>query len=80
MKDLFDFPELHPTNLRKVLWSYGCPQDYDGCDVLIQRLNLIGYTCEYGLDASPYNLQRIQSPKKYSYEDMAHMAFALHSL
>lgn len=80
MKDLFDCPEKHPANLRKVLWSYGYTHDYDGCDLLIQKLNAIGYTCDYGLDASPYNLRKLQPTKKYSYEDMAHMAFALHSL
>lgn len=80
MIDLFDYPEKHPVKLRKVLWAYGETQSYEGCGLLIQKLNAIGYTCEFGLDASPYNLQKIQATRQYSYEDMAHMAFALHSL
>jgi len=35
------------------------PQDYEDCDLLIQKLNAVGYTCEYGLDAVPYNLTKL---------------------
>jgi hypothetical protein len=58
MTDLFDYPELQPKEVREILWSY-VPQDYEDCDLLIQKLNAVGYTCEYGLDASPYNLTKL---------------------
>jgi hypothetical protein len=58
MTDLFEYPELQPKEVRKILWSY-VPQDYEDCDLLIQKLNAVGYTCEYGLDASPYNLTKL---------------------
>jgi hypothetical protein len=59
MKDLFEYPEQQPAKVRKVLWSYGFCHDYEGCQLLVQKLNEVGYTCEYGLDASPYNLTKL---------------------
>lgn len=78
MTDLFDYPELQNQSVRRILWAYGCPQDYEGCDLLIQKLNEVGYTCEYGLDASPYNLRKIEYPS-LSYEDRAHLMWALNN-
>jgi hypothetical protein len=60
MTDLFECTEKQTKEVRKILWAYGCPQDYEGCDLLIQKLNEVGYTCEYGLDASPYNLTKLK--------------------
>lgn len=82
MKDLFEYPELLPANVNEIVERFANEDDYsyERCDQLIDELNAVGYTCEYGLDAMPYNLQRLHSPKQYSYEDMAHLAFALHNL
>jgi len=59
MEDLFDHPELQPSIVQSVLEIYGCPVNYDDCDELVQKLNEIGWTCEYGLDANPYNLSKL---------------------
>lgn len=81
MKDLFEYPELLPASVTQIIERFADDvHSYERCDELISELNAVGYTCEYGLDATPYNLQRIHSPKKYGYEDMAHLAFALHFL
>lgn len=82
MKDLFEYPELLPANVTEIIERFANEGQfsYERCDQLIDELNAVGYTCEYGLDAMPYNLQRLHSTKKYSYEDMAHLAFALHNL
>lgn len=82
MKDLFEYPELLPANVNEIIERFANEGQfsYERCDQLIDELNAVGYTCEYGLDAMPYNLQRHLSLRKYSYEDMAHLAFALHNL
>lgn len=81
MKDLFEHPELLPVSVTEIIERFADDvHSYERCDQLIDELNAVGYTCVYGLDATPYNLQRHLSLRQYSYEDMAHMAFALHSL
>ena len=57
--DLFEYPELWPANLASVLDDY-TEQDsftYRHLDDMLTKCQAIGYTFEYGLDASPYNLQ-----------------------
>lgn len=82
MKDYFEYLDEVPNNVRlvldKFLWKDGV--GYNDCAELVQDLNQVGWTCEYGLDADPYNLQPLPARKKYGYEDMAHLAFALHFL
>lgn len=60
MKDLFEYPELLPQEVHDILDKY-CEMDttYENCNTLIDELRSIGYTCEYGLDASPYNLTKL---------------------
>lgn len=59
MTDLFEHPEKLPQAVHQILNEFGYTEDYEACDLLIQKLNEVGYTCEYGLDASPYNLTKI---------------------
>jgi hypothetical protein len=33
--------------------------DYENCAKLVEELEAVGYTCDYGLDASPYDLKQI---------------------
>ena len=75
MTDLFDYPELQPASVRKILWSYGYTHDYEGCDLLIEKLYDVGYTCSYGLDAMPYNLRKLEDAN----EDHAHLMWALNN-
>ena len=59
--DLFDlhYSEL-PTELVEVLKKYENMDDtYENCGNLVDDLNKIGYTCDYYLDAEPYNLRKI---------------------
>lgn len=61
MKDLFDvnFDEL-PKELVEVLEKHLYDDfTYANCENLVNDLNSIGYTCDYGLDAEPYGLRPI---------------------
>lgn len=61
MEDLFekDFSEL-PIELQEVLSKYLYDEfDYENCANLVDDLNSIGYTCDYGLDAEPFGLRRL---------------------
>jgi hypothetical protein len=60
MTDLFETPELIPTNVVEVLNTFndeGC--SYKELDRLLAELKPLGYIFDYGLDAEPYELQKI---------------------
>lgn len=59
--DLFKHPDLLPKDVIDLLIEFGRTDEcnYKDCDKLVADLNKLGYTCEYGLDASPYNLTKI---------------------
>jgi hypothetical protein len=57
--DLFENPVSLPQEVQNVLEDFSDIEDYEGCQELIEALELIGYTCEYGLDAVPYGLRKI---------------------
>ena len=57
--DLFENPVSLPDEVREVLEDFSDVEDYEGCQALIEALEELGYTCEYGLDAVPYNLRKI---------------------
>jgi hypothetical protein len=60
MKDLFEYPETWPVNLRAILFSYMAKdQTYANLLQLERDLLKIGYSIEYGLDCMAYNLQKI---------------------
>jgi hypothetical protein len=61
MEDLFekDFSEL-PIEVQEVLSKYAYDEfNYENCGNLVDDLNSIGYTCEYGLSAEPFDLRRL---------------------
>jgi hypothetical protein len=60
--DLFEYPELLPQEVRNILEKFEdyFSYTYQDCNRLVKQLNAIGYTCEYGLDASPYNLTKLK--------------------
>jgi len=61
MEDLFekDFSEL-PIELQEVLSKYAYDEfDYENCANLVDDLNSIGYTCEFGLSAEPFGLRKL---------------------
>jgi hypothetical protein len=61
-QDLFNTPELLPQEVKDILAKYEeMGTSYDTCHKLIKDLEQVGYTCDYGLDGIPYELQKIKS-------------------
>jgi hypothetical protein len=61
-QDLFKTPELLPQEVRDILAKYEeMGTSYDTCNNLIKELEQVGYTCDYGLDAIPYELTKIKN-------------------
>jgi hypothetical protein len=60
MQDLFENPELLPIEVQEILEKYSeMDNSYETCSELVRELNSVGYTCDYGLDAEPFELRKI---------------------
>lgn len=61
MKDLFETPELIPRDVQVILDSFNKESfnQYKELDRIINEIELIGYTFDYGLSAEPYGLRLI---------------------
>lgn len=60
MEDLFDNIEILPEKVKKAIEKFEFSSlSYLDCRDLVKDLEKLGYTCEYGLDACPYNLREI---------------------
>ncbi len=60
--DLFETPNLWPSDLKALLVSYITKeQTYINILQLEKDLLKLGYSIEHGLDCIAYNLQKIQS-------------------
>jgi len=59
--DLFQHIETLPKEVQDVIEKH-CEMDetYENCNKLVNELEAVCYTCEYGLDAIPYNLRKIE--------------------
>jgi hypothetical protein len=59
--DLFELPELLPNDVKFLLTDFSRTDKcgYTECSDLVIDLNKLGYTCEYGLDYTPYNLKKL---------------------
>lgn len=58
--DLFDDIEALPNEIQAILLKYSYEEEsYTNCENLVKELNEVGYTCEYYLDAIPYNLRKL---------------------
>ena len=57
-EDLFPHYELLPARVQEILEKYE-PDTYTLCDTLLSELKPFGYTFEYYLDATPFNLTKI---------------------
>ena len=63
--DLFEYPHLIPSGVQNILDQFDEAmqnEDYNQYKLLgnmLERLNEIGFTFSYYLDAQPYNLVRI---------------------
>lgn len=61
MKDLFETIEMLPEEMQQILSEFAEEDNtYDACADLLSRCEAQGYTFEYGLDASPFNLTKIK--------------------
>lgn len=56
--DFFDNYETLPKEVQNVLDKYE-GGTYESCESMLKELNPLGYTFEYYLDATPYNLTKI---------------------
>ncbi len=62
MKDLFETPELIPSEVQNILESFNeddYTNDYRDLIRLLKLIEPLGYTFDYGLDADPYGLRPI---------------------
>jgi hypothetical protein len=61
MKDLFETPELIPSDVQAILESFDeeSPNTYSELDRLVNEIELIGYTFDYFINAEPYGLRPI---------------------
>lgn len=62
MKDLFETPELIPTNVQAILESFNeddFTNSYQDLEILLKLIEPLGYTFDYSLDAEPYGLRPI---------------------
>jgi hypothetical protein len=61
-----------PQIVKDVLDRFSTDEnDYESCGKLVDALNKIGWTCDYYLDAEPYDLRRIiKKGESYSYADL----------
>jgi len=61
--DMFEHIEDLPKDVQKVLKKHEKTWDkkdgYKACRDLVEDLEKVGYTCEYYLDAEPFNLHKI---------------------
>ncbi len=59
MKDLFETPELIPSEVQAILETFDedKPNTYLELDRLVNELENIGYTFDYYLDSDPYGLR-----------------------
>lgn len=58
--DLFEHYETLPQNVQDVLAEHSDDdQDYESIAILQDKLEALGYTFDYGLDAVPYNLRKM---------------------
>lgn len=59
MKDLFETPELIPSEVQNILESFDedSPNTYIELARLTNEIEKIGYTFDYYLDAEPYGLR-----------------------
>ena len=59
-KDLFEHYEEQPEELQRVLKPYEEHNPtYESLRAILKEVNAIGYTFDYGLDATPYNLRKM---------------------
>jgi hypothetical protein len=68
-KDLFESPELLPEHIKAILDKFNAKDNsYTNCEKLVEELEENGYTCDFELDAVPYNLRTCEILKYFVYK------------
>jgi hypothetical protein len=68
-KDMFAHYDELPTEIKEVLDKYAeMDNTYENCGNLVDELEVLGWTCEYGLDAEPYDLRQLTNFDKMDNE------------
>jgi hypothetical protein len=58
--DLFEHYNSLPTEVHHIIEKYADMETtYGDCEQLVAELNSIGYTCDYGLDGTPFGLRKL---------------------
>jgi hypothetical protein len=59
MIDLFETPELIPSFVDEIFAEYGYEIDATNIKEVLERIEKVGYTFDYGLAFEPYELRPI---------------------
>lgn len=60
--DLFETPELLPKEVQDIINNFNEKElSYENCQRLVEDLEKVGYTCEYGLDGVPFDLEEMET-------------------
>ena len=58
--DLFEYLDILPIEVHVILASHSeMDLTYENCQLLVDELNSVGYTCDYGLDGVPFDLKKL---------------------
>ncbi|MDR6548488.1 putative nucleic-acid-binding Zn-ribbon protein [Chryseobacterium rhizosphaerae] len=62
--DLFEHLDQLPPEVQKIIEDYGETEslEYSELEFFLKRIEAVGYTFEYGLDAIPFNLTKLINP------------------
>ena len=59
-EDLFEYYDALPDEVKAIIDKHSNDDNtYETCGALQEELEEVGYTCEFGLDATPFNLKKI---------------------
>ena len=63
-KDMFEYYDELPKEVQAILDKYSeMDNNYANCDNLVDELTEIGWICDYGLSAEPYDLRLMNENK-----------------
>ncbi len=57
-RDMFEYYDELPIEVQLILDKFSeSENDYENCANLVEELEMVGWTCDYYLDAEPYGLR-----------------------
>ena len=67
MADMFEHYDQLPQEVQEVLGKHAeMDETYENCANLVSDLESVGWTCDYYLDAVPFDLRKIGEPSNYT--------------